>query len=113
MGLKPPPDQDIVVVGATGDLAQRKLIPALYNLHREALLPAGGDIVGVAPFQWDDARFRDLARDAVTSHSRTGIDAAAFEAFARRLHFVPIGEHGDLTALRTQLQQPRRIVYLA
>ena len=48
MPLKTPPDQDIVIVGATGDLAQRKLIPALYNLHVQNLLPAGCDIIGAA-----------------------------------------------------------------
>ena len=40
MPLKAPPDQDIVIVGATGDLAQRKLIPALYNMQVQKLLPA-------------------------------------------------------------------------
>ena len=71
MPLKAPPDQDIVIVGATGDLAQRKLIPALYNLHRQKLLPAKGQIIGAAPFEWDDQRFRDLAESAVKEFSRT------------------------------------------
>ncbi len=71
MPLHAPPDQDIVIVGATGDLAQRKLIPALYNLHRQKLLPAKGEIIGAAPFDWDDQRFRDLAESAVKQFSRT------------------------------------------
>src|SRR2546422_5166662 len=112
MALKPPPDQDIVVVGATGDLAKRKLIPALYNLHVDGLLPARGDVTGVAPFAWDDARFRDFARDSLTTFSRTGIDAGAFTDFANRLHFVPI-EGADLGPLRARIEQERRIVYLA
>ncbi|TMB91100.1 MAG: glucose-6-phosphate dehydrogenase [Chloroflexi bacterium] len=112
MALTPPPDQDIVVVGATGDLARRKLIPALYNLHIESLLPARGGVTGVAPFAWDDARFREFARDSVATFSRTGIDAAAFASFADRLRFVPV-EGGDLGPLRAQLTEERRIVYLA
>jgi glucose-6-phosphate 1-dehydrogenase len=111
--LKPPPDQDIVVVGATGDLAQRKLLPALYNLSRDKLLPAHGAIVGTAPFQWDDARFREHARKAVASYSRTGIDDGDFENFASRLRFVPLDEHVDLGVVRPHLTQSRRIVYLA
>jgi glucose-6-phosphate 1-dehydrogenase len=111
--LKPPPDQDIVVVGATGDLAQRKLLPALYNLSRDKLLPAQGAIIGTAPFQWDDARFREHARQAITSFSRTGIDDGDFEKFASRLRFVPLDEHGDLGVVRPHLTQSRRIVYLA
>ena len=113
MTLKPPPDQDIVVVGATGDLAQRKLLPALYNLSRENLLPTQGAIIGTAPFQWDDDRFRDHARQAVTSFSRTGIDDRAFKKFASRLRFAPLDEQGDIGVVRQRLTQPRRIVYLA
>ncbi len=113
MPLSPPPDQDIVVVGATGDLAQRKLLPALYNLSRNQLLPRECDIIGTAPLDWNDQRFRDHARDAVRSFSRTGIDDAAFAGFASRLRFVPLGDGGDLTAVRAALQRPRRIVYLA
>ena len=113
MTLKPPPDQDIVVVGATGDLAQRKLLPALYNLSRENLLPAHGAIIGAAPFQWDDARFREHARQAVASFSRTGIDDADFENFASRLRFVPLDDQGNLGVLRQSFTLSRRIVYLA
>ena len=87
MPLHAPPDQDIVIVGATGDLAQRKLIPALYNLHQQKLLPAKGQIIGAAPFAWDDQRFRDLAESAVKQYSRTPLQKTAFAAFARRLHF--------------------------
>jgi glucose-6-phosphate 1-dehydrogenase len=62
MPLTPPPDQDIVVVGATGDLSHRKLLPALYNLSARELLPAHGAIIGAAPFDWSDDKFRDFAR---------------------------------------------------
>jgi len=113
MALGPPPDQDVIVVGATGDLAHRKLLPALYNLNVERLMPERGSILGTAPFDWDDERFRDFARDGVTRFSRTGIDAAAFAAFAERLHFVPLGANGDLTPLRVHLTCTRRIAYLA
>ena len=44
------------MVGATGDLAARKLLPALYNLEVEGLLPEHGDIIGVAPMDWSDER---------------------------------------------------------
>ena len=113
MPLRPPPDQDIVVVGATGDLSRRKLLPALYNLSAQDLLPRGGVIVGAAPFGWSDEKFRDFARQAVTEFSRTGIDEAAFGAFAQRLHFVPLDQSGRLDPLRPHLKRRRRIVYLA
>jgi glucose-6-phosphate 1-dehydrogenase len=113
MPLKLPPDQDIVVVGATGDLAHRKLLPALYNLAARGLLPHAGAIIGAAPFDWSEQKFRDFARDAVKGFSRTGIDDAMFGQFAERLHFVPLDAEGDLGPLRAKLTQRERIVYLA
>jgi glucose-6-phosphate 1-dehydrogenase len=113
MPLKAPPDQDIVIVGATGDLAQRKLIPALYNLHVQKLLPAGCDIIGAAPFDWNDQRFRDLAESAVKQYSRTPLQKAAFKTFAERLHFVPLPADDDLSGLQAVARRERRIAYLA
>jgi glucose-6-phosphate 1-dehydrogenase len=113
MTLRPPPDQDIVVFGASGDLASRKLLPALYNLFAENLLPERGDVVGAAPVEWDDHAFRDHARESITKFSRTGIDEQVFERFASRLRFVKLGEGKGLQALRAALTCPQRIVYLA
>ncbi|MBV8194514.1 MAG: glucose-6-phosphate dehydrogenase [Candidatus Dormibacteraeota bacterium] len=113
MPLGPPPDQDLIVVGATGDLARRKLLPALYNLSARDLLPRKGDVVGAAPFDWSDEKFRSFARDSVREFSRTGIDEAAFSSFAQRLHFVPLDQSGKLDALRPHLTAKRRLAYLA
>jgi glucose-6-phosphate 1-dehydrogenase len=113
MPPKPPPDQDIVVVGATGDLAHRKLLPALYNLSAGGQLPAHGSIIGAAPFDWSDDKFRDFARDAVTRFSRTGIDEASFGQFATRLRFGPMMDGERLNSVVPLLTQPSRMVYLA
>jgi glucose-6-phosphate 1-dehydrogenase len=113
MPLKAPPDQDIVIVGATGDLAQRKLLPALYNLQVQKLLPDGCSIIGAAPFDWNDQRFRDLAEASVKQFSRTPLQKTAFNAFASRLHFVPLPADGNLSALRQVATRDRRIAYLA
>jgi glucose-6-phosphate 1-dehydrogenase len=113
MPLHAPPDQDIVIVGATGDLAQRKLIPALYNLHRQKLLPANGEIIGAAPFDWDDQRFRDLAESAVKQFSRTPLQKTIFASFAKRLKFVPLTASDDLSPIREASKLDTRITYLA
>lgn len=113
MTLRRPADQDIVVIGATGDLAARKLLPALYNLQIEGLLPERGDIIGVAPLDWDDARFRAHAEEAVRSFSRSRLEPRRFAEFAARLHFVAIGPDGDLGPLRAAAQRPERLLYLA
>jgi glucose-6-phosphate 1-dehydrogenase len=113
MQLRPPADQDIVVFGASGDLASRKLLPALYNLCAENLLPDRGDIVGTAPVEWSDDDFRTHAREAVASFSRTGIDDAAWQRLESRLRFVPLREGRRLDDLRAALTRDRRLVYLA
>ena len=49
MTLEAPESQDMVIIGATGDLARRKLLPALYNLFVRDLLPPQGRIIGLEP----------------------------------------------------------------
>jgi len=113
VSLTPPPDQDIVIFGVSGDLAARKLLPALYNLSAEGLLPRQGDIIGAAPVAWSDDQLREGARSAISQFSRTGLDEAAFTAFAARLRFVRPGDEGGLASLREALTRPRRLIYLA
>jgi len=111
MTLRRPADQDIVVVGASGDLAARKLLPALYNLDCQELLPATGLVAGFARSDWDDDTFRRNAHDAIAEHSRTGIDEDKWKRFAERLRFVPADQ--GMGKLRDALKQQRRLVYLA
>jgi glucose-6-phosphate 1-dehydrogenase len=113
MTLRPPGDQDIVVVGASGDLASRKLLPALYNLCAESLLPTGGDIVGVATADWSDDDFRKHAHDAVATYSRSGLDERVWSQLAPRIRYVKVGRNDDLTPLRKALQRDQRLIYLA
>jgi glucose-6-phosphate 1-dehydrogenase len=60
----------MVLFGATGDLTQRKLLPALYNLAREGFLPPGFTILGVARRPFTDEQFREDMLKAVQEHSR-------------------------------------------
>jgi glucose-6-phosphate 1-dehydrogenase len=113
MGLTPPPDQDIVVFGASGDLSARKLLPALFNLSNEDLLPKHGNIVGAAPVEMDQAGFVSFARKSVRQFSRTRPTASALDAFTRRLRFVSLDPNGGLHDLRATLKRQRRLAYLA
>jgi glucose-6-phosphate 1-dehydrogenase len=113
MALTPPPDQDIVVVGASGDLSARKLLPALYNLSAEGLLPRHGSIVGAAPMPWNTDDFIAFARDAVHKFSRTKPVERTLAAFTNRLRFVALDPAARLTDLRSALRRHRRLVYLA
>ena len=61
----------MVIFGATGDLANRKLLPAIYNLAVQRILPAGFAVVGVARDDRSDAAFRKIVGESIRLHSRT------------------------------------------
>jgi glucose-6-phosphate 1-dehydrogenase len=90
----------VVVFGATGDLTARKLMPALYNLARERLLPAGFSVVGFARREWDDDQFRAVMKEAVAKFSREPLDEELWDSFARELHYVQ-GAFDEMPAYET------------
>jgi glucose-6-phosphate 1-dehydrogenase len=61
----------MVIFGATGDLARRKLLPAIYNLAAQRVLPPGFAIVGVAKDDGGDEDFRKVVGESIREHSRT------------------------------------------
>src|SRR6187431_1386651 len=79
----------LVIFGGNGDLAHRKLLPALYNLAIDALLPPIA-VVGVGRKPMSDEEFRAFAEDGVRKFSRRPIDAATWAAFAAQLFFVTV-----------------------
>ena len=102
-----PPPQTIVVFGASGDLSRRKIIPALYNLSRDGLLPEQYAVVGYAPNPWDTTAFLDFARQSVASFSRSSLREDAWARFERHLHYVAgdFDSSGSLAPLEAQLAQ--------
>ncbi|HEY4409837.1 MAG TPA: glucose-6-phosphate dehydrogenase [Acidimicrobiia bacterium] len=102
-----PPPQAIVVFGASGDLSKRKILPALYNLARDGLLPDRYAVVGYAPDGWDDAAFTEHARQSVLGFSRSSLTEEAWGRFAPRLHFVSgsFDQPGSLAPLEARLAE--------
>jgi len=88
MALRPPDPQAIVLFGASGDLAKKKVIPALYNLAVAGLLPERHCVIGFAMDAWDDEAFRQHARDSVQTYSRTPLDEDVWTRFAGSLSFI-------------------------
>ncbi|HYX84212.1 MAG TPA: glucose-6-phosphate dehydrogenase [Gaiellales bacterium] len=76
-----------VIYGASGDLSQRKLLPAIYNLAVRGLLPNRFAVIGYARSEMDDDGFREFARSAVEKFSRTPVDDHLWRAFAELLHY--------------------------
>jgi glucose-6-phosphate 1-dehydrogenase len=103
----------LVFFGASGDLAYKKIFPALHGMARRGQLNV--PVVGVARTEWTLEQFRARARASIDEHGG-GVDEAAFAALAARLRYVS-GEyaHPDtFTAMRTALDGARRpIHYLA
>ncbi len=86
--LPMPPRTTIAIFGASGDLTQRKLIPALYTLDGEGRLPERYAVIGVARSDLDDESFRAHLREGVQAYARLANgDAAAWERFASHLFY--------------------------
>src|SRR5713226_6162028 len=80
----------MVIFGGTGDLSQRKLLPALYNLARNRMLPAGFMLVAAALEDMDERQFREKARASIEQHSRTQpVDRRALRAFLADVTYLP------------------------
>ncbi|GAA5155372.1 glucose-6-phosphate dehydrogenase [Nocardioides marinquilinus] len=85
------PPCDFVVVGATGDLALRKLVPALYHRDREGQLDPATRIVGVSRTEVDDDGYRDLLREALARHvPAADLEPAAVDRLLARVHHLTL-----------------------
>ncbi len=91
---KPTEPCSIVIFGASGDLTERKLIPALYHLHKEKQMPSDFRIAGVARREKTDDSWRQELRQALEQFSRTKpIDEEVWQEFSRHIFYC----RGDLT----------------
>jgi len=87
---------DLVIFGATGDLARRKILPGLYRRFLAGQMPATARIIGAARSEMDDAGFRDLVRGAIEEFvDAPKRDTAQIEAFLGAMHYVPIDATGE------------------
>ncbi len=84
----------LVIFGASGDLTKRKLVPALFGLFREKLLPEGFAVLGVSRTPFSDDAFRDHLRDGIREDQGGKFDSASWDAFATRLGYQA-GDIGD------------------
>jgi glucose-6-phosphate 1-dehydrogenase len=115
--LPKPKPHVIVLFGATGDLARRKLIPGLFHLERVGLMPEDYRIIGSTLEDLDDDGFRQHARGALDEFCRMGIDDPEWEAFEARLAFAPARAdalHDAVAAAEQDIgRETRRLHYLS
>ena len=94
-GLKkgaPPDPCTVIIFGASGDLARRELLPSLYALYEEQLLPDPCTIIGLARTEWNDETFRTAMHDAVKDAPRFHPDR--WRQFAKSLYYHR-ADYGD------------------
>src|SRR3954467_4431997 len=113
---------DFTVFGGTGDLALRKLLPALYHRELEGQLPADYRILGVSRSDLDDAGWRDEVRAALTAYvDPADLYDGAVDRFVARLHHLMLaaedpGDWDRFHALLKDRPNPEaaiRVFYLA
>ncbi|KUJ86054.1 glucose-6-phosphate dehydrogenase [Ruegeria marisrubri] len=86
---------DLVIFGGTGDLARRKILPALFRRFCAGQWPSDVQIVGAARRTLDDTGFRSLVSDALKEHApKHARDRVAVEGFLSRLRYVPVEAEG-------------------
>lgn len=90
----------LVMFGVTGDLARKKLLPAIYDLKNRGLLPPSFGLVGFGRREWRDSDFADYVRDSVKAHARTEYRESVFSQLAEGLRFVT-GAFDDPEAFAT------------
>jgi len=81
---------NLVIFGATGDLARRKLLPAVYNLAHEGALPERFNLIGVSRGEMSHDEYRDSAAESIRAFSRTPPDPSVLEGLLADLRYVEL-----------------------
>lgn len=121
--ISPIEDVTVLIFGASGDLTSRKLIPALYRLHKDRFLSDKSLVIGVARRPKTDESFRSELQTAAKDHARDGMVQDSWDRFAGRLHYIQadLSSTEDFHQLRQQVESleqaggltGKRLVYLS
>jgi glucose-6-phosphate 1-dehydrogenase len=106
----PVPPTTMVIFGASGDLAHRKLLPALYNLAHEGALPERFNLIGAARREQTDDEFRDVMKESIEANSRRQPDAQVLDGLLERMRYVSVpfddrDAYGTLAKLIEELDE--------
>jgi len=87
---------DLVIFGATGDLARRKILPGLFHRFTVGQMPEGARIVGAARSELDADSFRKMIRDSLLEFApKLAQESAALEQFLAMVHYMRVDAAGD------------------
>lgn len=88
---------DLVVFGGTGDLARRKILPALYRRFCAGQIPKEANIIGAGRTEFDDAGYRTFVRDTIIEFAPATLCVDdAIEAFCDRVRYIRLDARGDV-----------------
>jgi glucose-6-phosphate 1-dehydrogenase len=90
-----PHDQVIVLFGATGDLARRKLLPGIFHLFEAGLMPERFALIGTARSPLGEGEFTELVRDAICDSGRRPSPGESLDRFVASLRFASLGDGFD------------------
>jgi glucose-6-phosphate 1-dehydrogenase len=104
----------VIIFGGSGDLARRRLIPALYNLLLDGLLPSNCAVLGLGRKPMNDEEYRATLREGVLKFSRQALDEQRWAAFAQHV-FYTAGENESADtykALKARTEEIERTLRL-
>src|SRR5690625_6942334 len=94
----------LVIFGVTGDLATRKLLPAIYDLTNRGLLPPGFALAGFGRGNWGNGKFGNMAKAPVKKHAATPLDEPVWSDLCQGFRYLP-GELGMVAAFQRLAEQ--------
>ncbi|MGE5683467.1 MAG: glucose-6-phosphate dehydrogenase [Bacillota bacterium] len=105
--MEKPENNILVIFGASGDLTFRKLVPALYKLYRQDLLPESFAVMGVSRTEFSDDSFRDKFRESLTSIKDEFNSNKNLRDFLRMLYYCPIDtkKPEEYKAVKSRLEE--------
>jgi glucose-6-phosphate 1-dehydrogenase len=98
----------VIIFGASGDLTERKLFPALHSLHEQELIPEGTSIVGTSRTPLSDDEFRKKMHKSVSEYSGQAPTSESWSSFVEDVYYVP-GDATDETLFQKLGQKLREI----